>query len=86
MDIIIIIFIALIALISFYLGNNEDNALLLFVAFLLLFAFCLLFIAIDQDMQKNEGYKQGYIDAKTGKKAYTLEIQPDSTKIWVKTK
>ena len=32
---------------------------------------------------KKDSYKQGQVDAFTGKVKYHLETQPDSTKLWV---
>lgn len=35
---------------------------------------------------KDDGYRQGQIDALTGKVKYELVVQPDSTRTWEKKK
>ena len=40
------------------------------------------FILMYSDIIKKESYKQGQIDALTGKVKYELKIQVDSTKTW----
>ena len=34
----------------------------------------------------NEGFKEGQIEALTGNVQYELQVQPDSSRVWVKTK
>ncbi|MFA5453468.1 MAG: hypothetical protein WC248_07835 [Candidatus Methanomethylophilaceae archaeon] len=43
-------------------------------------------IALIGRMQYDDAYKQGQIDALTGKICYKLEQQQDGTTIWIKIK
>ena len=61
------------------IGSSLVLALLLFI---------MLFFAVDYTQQKSstEGYKQGQVDALTGKINYKLTTAPDSTKTWQEVK
>lgn len=76
----LLIYIAALLFISLALTFHEDSKI---VSFICVFISCFLLCWLN-DIDKKESYKQGQVDALTGKIEYKLVVQPDSTKSWEK--
>ena len=61
--------------------NRERATIAMVTAFSIV-----IIIAIEETQGTKIFYKQGFVDAKTGKQTFVLETQPDSTRIWIKNK
>lgn len=60
--------------------KEKVNYKLICIAFAIWITVTYIIIGVSND------YKQGQIDALTGKVNYELKTMPDSTKVWVKKK
>jgi hypothetical protein len=66
-----------VALINIDIKSSDVAFKILFLA-----VFLLCFYGYVRTTSENRSYKQGQIDALTGKVQYKLVAMPDSTKVW----